>query len=453
MAQALGTCLGRGALLLGSLPQQPNARRGRRRSDVIDQPLLFPPTEQALHARLDAIDPRAYARTRNHLEGAVTRLSPWITHGCLSLRDVARAIAATHDLPVQHKLVYELGWRAWFHHAWSHLGDDILQSLHQGPLPDALYLRELPDDIRAGRTGVPVIDQAVRTLYRDGWLHNHARMWLASYVVHVRKVHWRAGADWMIACLLDGDLASNHLSWQWIAGTGSHKPYLFNAENVARYAPPDWHSPGTIIDTDYGSLDRLARTPRRGLHNTPANTPATTLPGSTFHSTSTPTLYTEPPPATGFNAPDPSTIRGQTVWLVHPWSLRLMQDLAAPQADRPPVVIAVIDKDTHAAWPWTAARWAFVTERMTALAALRWFGSRSELQKALAGASTVRYLPNPHFRTLDGAETLGIKTAPAPEQPLFPEPGRACSSFSQYWHKVTKNATTLRALCALDSTA
>ncbi|MGC8035725.1 FAD-binding domain-containing protein, partial [Salmonella enterica] len=74
---------------------------------------------------------------------------------------------------------------------------------------------------------------------------NHARMWLASYVVHLRKVHWRAGADWMVGHLLDGDLASNHLSWQWVAGTGSHKPYLFNAENVAKYAPAEWHSPGT----------------------------------------------------------------------------------------------------------------------------------------------------------------------------------------------------------------
>ena len=79
-------------------------------------------------------------------------------------------------------------------------------------------------------------DAWVAELKHTGYLHNHARMWLASYVVHLRKVHWRAGADWLYAHLLDGDLASNHLSWQWVAGTGSHKPYLFNAENVARIA-------------------------------------------------------------------------------------------------------------------------------------------------------------------------------------------------------------------------
>jgi deoxyribodipyrimidine photo-lyase len=51
--------------------------------------------------------------------------------------------------------------------------------------------------------------------------------------------------------LLDGDLASNHLSWQWVAGTGSSKPYLFNADNVARYAPAPWHSQGSVIDQSY----------------------------------------------------------------------------------------------------------------------------------------------------------------------------------------------------------
>ena len=87
-------------------------------------------------------------------------------------------------------------------------------------------------------------------------------MWLASYVVHLRKVHWRAGADWLVAHLLDGDLASNHLSWQWEAGTGSNKPYLFNADNVARYAPAQWHSAGSVIDASYETLDAMARSPR-----------------------------------------------------------------------------------------------------------------------------------------------------------------------------------------------
>ena len=132
----------------------------------------------------------------------------------------------------------------YFRHVWKHRGAGILSLLHEGPLPEHAYSSELPVDIRKARTGVPAIDEAVRTLYATGTLHNHARMWLASYVVHLRKVHWRAGADWLYGHLLDGDLASNHLRWQWVAGTGSRKPYLFNADNVARYAPTEWHSTG-----------------------------------------------------------------------------------------------------------------------------------------------------------------------------------------------------------------
>ncbi len=197
----------------------------------------LPPSREAALARIANVQPAAYARTRNHLEGAVTGLSPYLTHGLVTPREVLAGVLAREPLRVDHKLVYELGWREFFRHAWSHAKDGILESLHPGPLPDTAYQATLPADIREACTGVPAIDLAVRPLYATGTLHNHARMWLASYVVHLRRVHWRAGADWMVAHLLDGDLGSNHLSWQWVAGTGSHKPYLFNADNVARFAP------------------------------------------------------------------------------------------------------------------------------------------------------------------------------------------------------------------------
>jgi deoxyribodipyrimidine photo-lyase len=54
-------------------------------------------------------------------------------------------------------------------------------------------------------------------------------------VVHWRRVRWQAGARWFLQHLLDGDPASNNLSWQWIASTFSHKPYFFNKENLQRY--------------------------------------------------------------------------------------------------------------------------------------------------------------------------------------------------------------------------
>ena len=73
-------------------------------------------------------------------------------------------------------------------------------------------------------------------LVSTGWLHNHARMWMAAWIVHWRRVHWKAGADWFLEHLLDGDPASNHLSWQWVASTFSHKPYFFNRGNLERYS-------------------------------------------------------------------------------------------------------------------------------------------------------------------------------------------------------------------------
>ncbi|MEY3572110.1 MAG: hypothetical protein RJA77_25, partial [Pseudomonadota bacterium] len=156
----------------------------------------FPPTDEAWQARLAAIRPAEYARTRNHLRGAVSYLSPYLTHGFLGLQQAVEGVRAQHPLRPDDKLYSEFAWRAFFHHVYAHLGDRIFEDIRPG-VPGIRYAAALPQDIREGRTGLPVIDQAVGTLYATGYLHNHARMWLASYVVHLRHVHWRAGADWM----------------------------------------------------------------------------------------------------------------------------------------------------------------------------------------------------------------------------------------------------------------
>lgn len=377
----------------------------------------FEPTPAAARARLERVRPEAYARTRNHLEGAVTQLSPYITHGLLPLHEVVGHLRARYRLDLGHKLVQELGWRAWWHHAWRHRGEAIFTSLHAGPLPEATYARELPDDVRAACTGVPVIDQAVRALYATGYVHNHARMWLASYLVHLRHVHWRCGADWMHGHLLDGDLASNHLSWQWVAGTGSHKPYLFNAENVARYAPLAWHSFGTEIDDSYEALERRARGgPRRR-----------TPPQAGEESITEPTL-TAHRPGGDSPQPHPADFQGRRVWLVHPWSLD------GPPADLPAgtLVAGLWPADHHARWPWSPARWRFVGQRMEAVTALQRRGTAAQWRAALAGALSVDAWDDLHLGALGTA--LGLRPRPA----AFAEPARACSSFSQYWQAVSR---------------
>ncbi|MFM8953964.1 MAG: FAD-binding domain-containing protein, partial [Planctomycetaceae bacterium] len=192
----------------------------------------------AASARLAAIDPVAYARSRNHVAGAVTGLSPWIRHGVLGLaevRDAALARVATAEQA--EKLIAELGWRDYWRQVHAALGDRIHADIEPPASASrvAARLDAVPADVRDAATGMDCIDAFVRRLQTTGWLHNHARMWLASWLVHVRGVRWQAGADWFLEHLLDGDPASNHLSWQWVAGTFAAKPYLFNRENLETF--------------------------------------------------------------------------------------------------------------------------------------------------------------------------------------------------------------------------
>lgn len=387
----------------------------------------FAPTRAAAQNRLAAVRSAAYASTRNHLDGAVTRLSPYLTHGLLSVPEVA----LRHGLGLEHKLLQELGWREFFQHVWRHRGEAIFESLHAGPRPDADYAATLPEDIRCARTGVPVIDTAVRTLYASGWLHNHVRMWLASYVVHVRGVHWRAGADWMLAHLLDGDLASNHLSWQWVAGTGSHKPYLFNAENVARYARaiPGWASPGSVVDTAYATIERWAS----------GAAPLPPAPVKASGGVTEPALWRTPPPdLPPISAlPKPRTLAGREVWLIHPWSLADPAALADNRAARETLRLGVWPAECHARWPWSAARWRFVAERMALISHQVVHADSASLQLALGSAARVQCTDNQHLPAAWPAAWR--QSAPR----LLADPEQLCGSFSQFWRQVTEGAQTL----------
>jgi len=395
----------------------------------------FPPTRQAALARVNDVRPSDYARSRNALEGAVTGLSPYITHGFVSLPEVLAGVTAKHPLDVQHKFVFELGWREYFRHVWAFRGEEIFESLREGLLPQTSYSALLPADIRQAATRVPVIDMAVRTLYATGYLHNHARMWLASYVVHVRKVDWRIAADWLYGHLLDGDLASNHLSWQWVAGTGSSKAYLFNADNVARYAPALWHSPGSVIDQSYEELDRLARQPIRRLPPRVRDEHDAPISGALIE----PLILAEPPSDLGWAQPDASAVAGRDVWLVHPWNLGdLPTSLPANT-----VVIGVFITDFHRAWPWSERRWRFVASRMAELTALRWQGDAASLGVALQGAAQVRSVDEQHLEPW--LPRLAVCEA---RIELFPAVLRRCNSFSQWWTRASRSFATASDLLA-----
>jgi deoxyribodipyrimidine photo-lyase len=93
-----------------------------------------------------------------------------------------------------------------------------------------------------GRTGIRLVDAAMRELYVTGTMHNRARMVVASYLTKHMLVHWRLGQRWFEECLVDWDPAANALGWQWVAGSGPDAaPYfrIFNPDTQAGKFDPD----------------------------------------------------------------------------------------------------------------------------------------------------------------------------------------------------------------------
>lgn len=184
-------------------------------------------------AKLAKVDALKYGQTRNYLDGKVTHLSPYLRHGCITLKE---AVSATKNnaLSGNEKLLFEFAWRDYWRQIWYAIGNRI----HSDIEPPKVRLKrlQLPDNFIQGNTGLMCIDSFVQDLNHHGYIHNHARMWLASYTIHWLGVDWQKASRWMHDLLIDGDEASNGLSWQWVASTFSSKPYFFNKENISKYS-------------------------------------------------------------------------------------------------------------------------------------------------------------------------------------------------------------------------
>lgn len=186
-------------------------------------------------AVLQKVQPATYAATRNMLNGAVTRLSPYLKQGVVTLAEVRRSVRKRTPAQKAYKMLQELAWRDYYQRVYARIGEGVWHNIESYKTGVARYRENLPEDIEKGTTGAACIDAFAHDLKEVGYLHNHPRMWMAAYVVHHRRVRWQAGAYWFLQHLLDGDPASNNLSWQWVASTFAAKPYFFNRENLARY--------------------------------------------------------------------------------------------------------------------------------------------------------------------------------------------------------------------------
>jgi deoxyribodipyrimidine photo-lyase len=187
-----------------------------------------------IDALLLAIDPIAYAKSRNFLDGAVTYLSPYISRGVLTTRRVFEHLKnQNYTWEDVEKLVQELAWRDFFQLVWMRLGDQINQDIKQPQ--EQVKRTDLPKALRVSGTGIEAIDSGIQTLVESGYMHNHVRMYTASVACNIGHYHWLEPARWMYFHLLDADWASNACSWQWVAGAFSQKKYFANQQNINNY--------------------------------------------------------------------------------------------------------------------------------------------------------------------------------------------------------------------------
>lgn len=178
-----------------------------------------------------------YPTARDLLAGqGVSRLSPHIRFGEISPRQILQRIQQHRgdlfaNAGTEH-FVRELIWREFGAYLLYHFPHTVQQPLN--PRFEHMPWRNSPEELSAwqrGQTGIPVIDAAMRCLWHTGFMHNRARMIVASFLTKNLLIDWRAGAAWFMDTLVDADLASNTAGWQWTAGSGADAAPYFRVFN------------------------------------------------------------------------------------------------------------------------------------------------------------------------------------------------------------------------------
>ena len=242
------------------------------------------PTRGAAEGRLDeflATDLARYEHGRDlPAKDQVSRLSPYLHFGQIGPREIVAACRAHEESAAA--FLRELGWREFacyqLYH-FPHTSDEPMDARFAG-----FPWRDDDAQLRAwqrGRTGIPMVDAGMRQLWATGTMHNRVRMIVASFLTKNLLLPWQAGARWFWDTLVDADLASNSLGWQWTAGSGADAaPYfrVFNpvlqgekfdkrGDYVRRWVPelaglPDkwlhkpWEAPAEVLEAAGVTLGR-----------------------------------------------------------------------------------------------------------------------------------------------------------------------------------------------------
>lgn len=211
----------------------------------------FPTDTASILERIQKIDPIGYASSRNYVDGALTYLSPYISRGLISTSQVAEHVFSM-NLPWEQieKLIQELAWRDYWQQIWRAKGDAIFTDLKRDQ--ENVKNHNVAEAILEAQTSIWAMDESIRHFYETGYMHNHMRMYVASIATNIAGSHWLAPSKWMYYHLLDGDLASNALSWQWVAGAFSSKKYFANQENINKYFYSDQKD--SYLDVSYESF-------------------------------------------------------------------------------------------------------------------------------------------------------------------------------------------------------
>jgi deoxyribodipyrimidine photo-lyase len=214
-------------------------------------PAEFPTDLKAVEERIAKFNTASYGSSRNFVNGHVSYLSPYISRGMISTRYILDKLAAQKPAwGAVEKFIQELAWRDFFQRVWQQKGEAINRDLRQQQ-KNVLH-HAMPEKIMRAETGIEALDMAVQNLYTLGYVHNHCRMYLAAAACNIGQAHWHKPAQWMYFHLLDGDWASNALSWQWVAGAFSSKKYYANQDNINRYTGTQ--QTGTWLDHSYEYL-------------------------------------------------------------------------------------------------------------------------------------------------------------------------------------------------------
>lgn len=232
-------------------PAQIHSPKGIHSEPIPLAPIMLPdsyfkPGEVAARERLAAftigLEPEIYhyVEGRNRMDlNATAMISPYLRFGMLSAREAAwAAFQAQQSAPDTQgrkgaeTWLNELIWREFYISILYHHPEVLRQSFR--PEFRDIPWRNDADDYAAwckGCTGYPIVDAAMRQLTQSGWMHNRARMIVASFLVKDLLIDWRWGERLFMQQLIDGDPAANNGGWQWTAGTGTDAAPYFRIFN------------------------------------------------------------------------------------------------------------------------------------------------------------------------------------------------------------------------------